>query len=119
MAGRLGIGIGGGVQWDPLGKRPGSDSSCKNSQDKNRGGGVAVGWQGNGGGSVGVGGLGVGGSVAMGGGYDFGTSNTYKDVGLTGQGGYDPFGKTGASLGGNIGLEFSIYDKGDGKCTCQ
>ena len=37
---------------------------------------------------------------------DFGTNSHYNNPSLTGTLGYEPGGKTGASVGGNVGFEF-------------
>jgi DNA primase catalytic core len=114
---RVGVGLGGGAQYDPNGGRPGSDSYCKKNGD---GGGMTVGWQVNAGGGASVWGAGVSGGVGGGAGYDFGSSNTYKDnLSPSYSVGYTPGGKTEFGIGGSIGFEVGVHDKGDKKCGCQ
>ena len=111
MSAQAGVGLGVGASYDPLGGRPGG------SQGQAGTGGVTFGTAASIGGGVGAFGLGVGGGVSGSRGKDFGTNSHYNNPSLTGTLGYEPGGKTGASVGGNVGFEFGIYDKGG--CGCK
>lgn len=96
---RLGGGIGGGINWDPNGGRPGGKDACEGN------GGATLGLYGTAGANAGIGGFGAGAGLDLSTGYDFGRGKGYKESGFSRNLGYEPGAKTGFGLGGAGGIE--------------
>ncbi|WP_418120625.1 RHS repeat-associated core domain-containing protein [Variovorax sp. 350MFTsu5.1] len=100
---KWGVGLGGGVAYDPLAGRPGGTKAAPGP------GGATLGISATAGGTLGIAGAGISGQADGSRGYDFGRGSQYNDPSLKGNIGYEPGGRTGASVGGSIGIQGSIY----------
>lgn len=103
MSCKWGGGLGGGASYDPLAGRPGGAKAAPGP------GGATLGISATVGGSLGIAGAGISGQADGSRGYDFGRGAQYNDPSLKGNLGYEPGGRTGASIGGSIGIQGSIY----------
>jgi RHS repeat-associated protein len=103
MSCKWGVGLGGGASYDPLAGRPGGAKAAPGP------GGATLGISATVGGSLGIAGAGISGQADGSRGYDFGRGSQYNDPSLKGNIGYEPGGRTGASIGGSIGIQGSIY----------
>lgn len=103
MSCKWGVGLGGGASYDPLAGRPGGAKAAPGL------GGATLGISATVGGSLGIAGAGISGQADGSRGYDFGRGSQYNDPSLKGNIGYEPGGRTGASIGGSIGIQGSIY----------
>ena len=103
---KVGVGLGGGATFDPLAGRPGGPNA------KPGPGGVTAGVCAAAGGTASIAGFGISGQADGSRGYDFGLGRQYNDPSFKGNIGYEPGGRTGASLGGSLAVQFGIYDGG-------
>ncbi|WP_235507937.1 RHS repeat-associated core domain-containing protein [Variovorax sp. Root434] len=83
---KWGIGLGGGISYDPLAGRPGGAKAVPGS------GGATLGISATVGGTLGVAGAGISGQADGSRGYDLGTGSQYNDPSLKGNIGYEPGG---------------------------